>query len=50
MTHLQHLVDYLKAVKHDAPYKKSYKQIQKETQFKNLKNSFLNTKHVFLVP
>jgi len=27
VTHLQHLVDYLKAVKQESPYKKSYKQI-----------------------
>jgi hypothetical protein len=50
VTHLQHLVDYLKSIKQEAPLKTSFKHIQKDPVYKEFKSTMLAGKHVFLIP
>ena len=44
------MVDYLKSVKQEAPLKASFKHIQKDPIFKELKSTMLAGQHVFLIP
>ena len=50
VTHLQHLVDYLKSVKQETPLKANFKHILKDPVFQEFKSTMLAGKSVFLIP
>jgi len=50
VTHLQHMVDYLRSIKQHAPLNTKFKHIKQDPIYKELKSTFLAGQHIFLIP